>query len=240
MLKMLSRTRSDVGRVSRPFGAWIVWPLRVPAMIRTRASVGRDGVSPPRPSQCLRAERLARLEQRLHAAEDVHPATSDVLGRLRCPLELVMHDRQLRDPALLRLDLPAHAARLLSCSLLVVEGPPRVAEPSWRIRVQNLAVDPELLPVRRPTSVRRTCLEGRVDEAAVEVAARELRLCDRLPDLLRACLDEYGIDLNVRLNHRAHAVSSSSCLRSASAETRRSVYLSIQRSWIRRIGTGFR
>jgi len=52
MLKTLSRTRSEVGRVSSPFGAWIVWPLRVPAMIRTRASVGRDGVAPPRPSQC--------------------------------------------------------------------------------------------------------------------------------------------------------------------------------------------
>src|SRR6266849_3769891 len=240
MLKMFSRTRSEVGRVSSPFGAWIVWPLRVPAMIRTRASVGRDGVSPPRPSHCLRAERLARLEQGLQAAEDVHPATSDVLGRLRCALELVVHDRQLRDAAFLRLDLPAHAARLLSCSLLVVERPPRVAEPSWRIRVQNLAVDPELLPVLRPTAVWRTGLEPRVNEAAVEVAARELRLRDRLPDLLRACLDEHRVDLDVRLDHRAHAVSSSSCLRSASADTRRSVYLSIHRSWIRRIGTGFR
>ena len=35
-------------------------------------------------------------------------------------------------------------------------------------------------------------------------------------------------------------LSSSSVLRSTSAETRRSVYLSIQRSWISRIGTGLR
>ena len=37
-----------------------------------------------------------------------------------------------------------------------------------------------------------------------------------------------------------HAVSSSSVLRSASADTWRSVYLSIHRSWISRIGTGLR
>jgi ribosomal protein L34E len=34
MLKTFSRTRSEVGRVSRPFGAWIVCPRCVPAMIR--------------------------------------------------------------------------------------------------------------------------------------------------------------------------------------------------------------
>ena len=35
-LKAASRTRSPVGRVSTPFGAWMVWPLRLPATIRTQ------------------------------------------------------------------------------------------------------------------------------------------------------------------------------------------------------------
>jgi hypothetical protein len=35
MLKTFSRTRSEVGRMPGFFGAWIEWPLRVPAMIRT-------------------------------------------------------------------------------------------------------------------------------------------------------------------------------------------------------------
>src|SRR5262249_8349497 len=48
------------------------------------------------------------------------------------------------------------------------------------------------------------------------------------------------VDLHVCLRHRAHPASSSSCLRSASADTRCSVYLSIHRSWIRRMGTGLR
>src|SRR2546425_12040958 len=110
MLKMFSRTRSEVGRVSSPFGAWIVWPLRVPAMIRTRASVGRDGVSPARPSHCLRAERLAGLEQRLHAGEDHHPACPrDTLGGLGRALELIVNDNQLREASVLGLDLPRHA-----------------------------------------------------------------------------------------------------------------------------------
>src|SRR5581483_6921093 len=40
MLKTFSRTRSEVGRVSRPAGALMVWPLREPAMIRTKRSLG--------------------------------------------------------------------------------------------------------------------------------------------------------------------------------------------------------
>ena len=32
----VSRTKSDVGRVFSPLGAVIRWPLRLPAMIRTR------------------------------------------------------------------------------------------------------------------------------------------------------------------------------------------------------------
>ena len=34
-LNAVSRTKSEVGRVTSPFGAAIRWPLRLPAMIRT-------------------------------------------------------------------------------------------------------------------------------------------------------------------------------------------------------------
>src|ERR1035437_4470734 len=51
MLKTFSRTRSDVGRVSKPRGAWIVWPFFVPAMIliaeKLRLERGRRRVKTP-------------------------------------------------------------------------------------------------------------------------------------------------------------------------------------------------
>ncbi len=77
---------------------------------------------------------------------------------------------------------------------------------------------------------------------AVAVAAAPLGLGDRVPDRLRARPDEHPVDLgrDGGLCHRRHAVPSSSVLRCASADTWRSVYLSIQRSWIRRIGTALR
>src|SRR5262249_50392246 len=81
------------------------------------------------------------------------------------------------------------------------------------------------------------------DACPVEVLLRELRRRDRLPELLRRRLDVDRVDLGGErgLGNGAHASSCSSLvLRSVSAETWRSVYLSIQRSWISRIGTGFR
>ena len=78
-----------------------------------------------------------------------------------------------------------------------------------------------------------------VGDAAVAVALGPLGLGDRVPDRLGRGPDVDAVDLGRRLGHGAHALSSW-VLRSASAETRRSVYLSIQRSWIRRIGTGLR
>src|SRR5207248_7469135 len=81
-----------------------------------------------------------------------------------------------------------------------------------------------------------------LDARPVEVLLRELGLGDCVPDLLRGRLDEYLVDLDGRLcdRRRAHADSSNWFLRSRSAETCRSVYLSIHRSWICRIGTGLR
>src|SRR4029450_5686371 len=80
----------------------------------------------------------------------------------------------------------------------------------------------------------------RLDLRPVEVLGRELRLRDRVPHLLGRGADEDGVHLGSLLGHRAHAVSSNSDLRSASADTWRSRYLSIHRSWISRIGTGVR
>src|SRR6476661_8428358 len=69
----------------------------------------------PAPWHSLRGQRLAGLEQRLEAAQHHHPAgAGDALGRLRRGLEAVVNDGQLAIAAVLGLDLPAHAARLLS------------------------------------------------------------------------------------------------------------------------------
>src|SRR6185437_11777244 len=60
------------------------------------------------------------------------------------------------------------------------------------------------------------------------------------PHLLGRGPDVELVDLGGRLGHGGHAVSSRLVLRSSSADTSRARYLSIQRSWIWRIGTGFR
>src|SRR5918911_1333180 len=57
-------------------------------------------------------ERLARLEQRLEAAQDVAPAAGDVLGGLRCALEVVARG-QLRQAALGLLELVRHPREAL-------------------------------------------------------------------------------------------------------------------------------
>src|SRR5215475_6951355 len=84
-----------VATVKRVFG--IVPPRRGGTYwlcrIRDSAAAGYSSVPA---AACLRwcsaGERLPRLEQRLQAAEDVHPAAGDALGRLRRALELVVDD----------------------------------------------------------------------------------------------------------------------------------------------------
>src|SRR6476646_2475191 len=212
---------SHAAREARPYGA------------RRGASHGW-----PRRFSLLTAERLAGLDERLQAAQDAHPALArHARGGLRRAFELVMGDRKLRDAVLLRLDLPRDATRHFGRQFRVVVREPLVHEAVRRAPLGNR------LPALRPVPVARQALLGReLDVHAVEVLHRELRLRDRIPDLLRRCADEHLVDLDggVRSRSRAHAVSSSSFLRSSSAETRCSVYLSIQRSWICRIGTGFK
>src|SRR5207244_10783283 len=115
----------------------------------------------------------------LEAAEAVHPATRDVLGGLRRLLALVVHYGELRDPAVLGLDLPRDAAVLLGSRLCVVKREPCVNEPVGRLRLLHDAVDPDLLAVRGQPAIRGAGLERRLDATAVEVAAREVRIRDR-------------------------------------------------------------
>src|SRR5205085_7604482 len=104
----------------------------------------------------------------------------------------------------------------------------------------HVAVDIQLAAVGLVAAVLRAGFERRVEDAAVEVLACELGPRDRVPQLLGRRAHEDGIDLRCGCSHGRHALSSSVVLRSASAATRCSVYLSIQRSWMSRIGTGFR
>src|SRR3954468_2348099 len=93
--------------------------------------------SPRRGSRAVSAlQRLPGLQQRLEAAQHVHPALArDARGGLRRALELVVHDRDQADAVLARLDLPGHAAALFRSQLVVVERAPSDHEPAWRIRL---------------------------------------------------------------------------------------------------------
>src|SRR5919198_4914670 len=111
----------------------MVCPRFSPAMMRTGRVYGRSAL-----------QRLPRFEQRLQAAQDVHPTAGDALGGLRGALELVVDDRQLRHAAVLRLNLPRYAARLLRCELRVVLGSPHVHELVRRLPLDDGLVAPQL------------------------------------------------------------------------------------------------
>src|SRR6478736_5142313 len=105
---------------------------------------------------------------------------------------------------------------------------------------QDLVVAPQVA-VRRVVADRRAGLGGRVDSGAVKVLAGEFRLRDGVPDLLRGRPNDDLVHLHrVDLARGGHRAFSKLLLSWVSADTRRSVYLSIQRSWINRMGTGFR
>src|ERR687883_1474600 len=113
-----------------------------------------DATRVPAPRVYL-CQRLARLEERLETAEDVHPAACDALRRLRSAFELVVRHREPRDAALLLVDLPRHPARRLLGELGVVEPPPAVHQPARRLFFEDRFVAPELAlrAVRAPPTV---------------------------------------------------------------------------------------
>src|SRR5206468_6461764 len=110
---------------------------------------------------------------------------------------------------------------------------PDVHELPRRVEHEDAVIAPDA-PVG---SERKVPLGSVLDPRSVEVLFGELRLRDRVPDLLGRGQDEHLVDLGrLDLGHRRHRPSSW-VLSSVSAETRGSEYLVIQRSWTSRIGT---
>src|SRR5581483_10901751 len=133
-------------------------------------------------------------------------------------------------------------ALLLPGEILVVPAPPRVDEPARRIGLEHLVVRPERRAIGGPAphpgaDDGQRCVRPRAEEELGD----HLRIGDRLPDPLRRGFDVHLIDLSgLGLGRHHHASFSSSSFSSKIAATRASVYLPIHRSWISRIGTGFR
>src|ERR1700741_3015277 len=119
-------------------GSWAAYrPRKGDSAAARNSSLGR----PHGLAWCSAGQRFAGLEQRLQAAEDVHPAgAGDALGGLRCALELVVDDGKERGPVFLLLDLPGDAARLLGGELVGVARDPAVHELPGRILLQHLLV----------------------------------------------------------------------------------------------------
>ena len=223
---------------------------------RTRSESSRRS-----PSACCPAaikwsppalERAPGLEERLEVRQDVGPAparaldlAADLLGGERSVLDVVRH-RELADAAVAGRDVVGQTRRPLGLDLVGPQRAPHHDKPARRVGLDDLAVD-DLLGHAHLLVLGRRFVEIRAARAqvvrrqpSVAVLLRPLRAGEGLPDPLGRRLDEDAIDLRRRLGHGRHDSFSSSCLRSVSALTRRSVYLSIQRSWMRRIGTGLR
>src|SRR5581483_3936942 len=92
------------------------------------------------------------------------------------------------------LDLPGDPAGFLPGELGVVERAPFVYQPARRGELEDIALAP-LRPVRTVAGVP---LRRVLDVPAVEVLHGVLGFGDRVPDLLRARLDEYLIQLRGR------------------------------------------
>jgi len=103
------------------------------------------------------------------------------------------------------------------------------------VRLEDLGITPGA-PVG---AMRRHTVAPDLDGGTVEVARGERRRGDGLPDLLGGGPDEHPVDLAAQVvAHRVRASSWS--LSATSALACGAVYLSIHRSWIRRMGTGFK
>src|SRR5437588_11147364 len=169
------------------------WPTQRPSSAWTDRG-GGPGTSPgPHPALLLleTGQRFAGLEERLQAAEDVHPALArHALGGLGCVLELVVHHGEETHPAAALVDFPGYATRLFGRELRVVARDPRVDEPARRVRLEHIALHGEASVAAQVGAVRRARLEVRLHRRAVEVAPRELGFGDRVTDPLGRRSDE--------------------------------------------------
>src|SRR5581483_3542350 len=172
-------------------------------------------------------DRLPGLEERLQVVDDRLPAARDAGGRLRRALEAVVRDAQQARAVALRDDVPRDAALLLERKLRVVERAPAVDEAPRRVELLDVGVAPRVAV--RPEA--RVVVGDDGDPRAVEVLRGPFGFRDRVPDLLRCRPDRHLVDLRRERGLGAHRRSSRRYLRSTSADTWRSVYLSIQRAW---------
>src|SRR5918994_3309432 len=201
-------------------------------------------------------EGLAGFEQRLQIAEHPAPAAAcagvlaparEDVRELRRSFELVDHGEP-GGSAFVLLDFERQPREAFRFEFRVHDHAPRLDELARRVDLDQLTVDDRsaqadfLHAGSGQDPVGGTRPQVSLDRAAVAIAIRPLGLRDRIPDRLGRRVDVHPVDLgrHRRLRHRRHALSSNSFLRFASADTWRSVYLSIHRSWINRIGTGFR
>src|SRR5437867_6411324 len=179
-------------------------------------------------SRC--GQQLAGLEQRLESGEDHRPAAVQLL--VRALTKLVVGHRQMAGVAD-RLDLPCHPRGAFALHVLVPQGPHALDQSARRVDLEILPFSQKRVAAWVTLLVASADLPIRLDARAEVVLASHLAVGDRLPEALRGGLD-------VDLEDFLHRSFSNSFLRSTSAETWRSVYLSIHRSWINRIGTGLR
>src|SRR5258708_2784614 len=206
------------------------------------------------------SQRRPAPQQRLEIAEDPGPATalSRTLLVARdhgcvsgCSGEIVNHAEAAHTAAPF-LDLVREACEALSGQFRIHRHSPGHYELAWRIRFDDLAVHSDFRHSHGEHALVGVCAILAAGAQVVFVAhaiaeaLRPLGFGDGVPDRLRGCPDEDTIDLRreTRVGWcglRRHADSFSSWrLRSVSADTRRSVNLSIPRSWMSLIGTGLR
>ncbi len=193
--------------------------------------------------------RAPGLEQRLQVAENPGPATRALLGELaghhaghdRRALELMDHGEP-REAGCDLLDFPRNAREALGLHGVAEQEAIGVDQLSRRVGFLDHAVDDDVRQAKRlhlfrrvrPVRAARTQLV--LDRALVAVLHRPFRRRDGVPDGLWRGFDVDLVDLRRCYAGYAgfrlcrHAFASSSVLSSNSADTRRSVYLSIQRS----------
>ena len=159
-----------------------------------------------------------------------------------------MGDREFCGTIRPRLKLPGNAACRFVCRIGKIKRAPLYDEKSRWVRLQNRAVSPNFLPVWGKVAQATRLVLGDFNPRTKEILRGEIGLGDRLPHALRrGVLNNYRADDplgtwgSVWVIGGAHESSSSKFFcRSRSAELWWAVYLSIQRSWMRRIGTALR